>query len=85
MRAVGDGAAVVAEEICMIRPVVTTEAPGAPVLLSLYADHGLVARAELSPELALRLAFELLGSGVPKAVAVLRAANAQMHQTHSLP
>lgn len=56
----------------MMRTIVTSEAPGAPVLLSLYDSGGLVARAELSPELALRLALDLLGSAVPKAVAVLR-------------
>lgn len=70
----------------MIRTVITTEAPGAPVLLSLYADHGLIARAELLPESALRLALDLFGCALPKAVVVLRtAANAQMHQTHGSP
>jgi hypothetical protein len=44
------------------------------VLLSIYADHGLIGRAELSPEGALRLALALLGCAVPKATTLLRAA-----------
>ncbi len=62
------------EENRLMRPIVTSEEPGAPTLLSLYDTAGLVARAELSPESALRLALELLCSAVPKAAAVLRVA-----------
>jgi len=57
-----------------MRAVVTSEAPGAPVLLSLYAEHGLIGRAELSCEAALRLALALLGCAVPKTTTLLRAA-----------
>jgi hypothetical protein len=41
------------------RAVATSEAPAAPILLSLYDDAGLVGRAELTPRQALRLVADL--------------------------
>lgn len=46
--------------------VVTTEAPAAPILLSLYDQAGLAGRAELTPGQALRLAADLLGLALTK-------------------
>lgn len=48
------------------RAVVTTEAPAAPILLSLYGEAGLAGRAELTPHQALRLAADLLGLALAK-------------------
>ena len=48
------------------RAVVTTEAPTAPVLLSLYAQHGHAGRIELSPRDALALALDLFGCVMAK-------------------
>jgi len=48
------------------RAVVTTEAPAAPILLSLYSEAGLTGRAELTTAQALRLAADLLGLALGK-------------------
>jgi len=64
MRATGDGVAVGATESEVIMPapraVVTSEAPAAPLLLTIYEDRGLAGRIELSPRAALHLALDLL-------------------------
>lgn len=48
------------------RAVVTSEAPAAPILLSLYGEAGLAGRIELTPGQALRLASDLLGLAIGK-------------------
>ena len=48
------------------RAIVTSEAPAAPILLSLYSDAGLTGQAELTPGQALRLAADLLGLALLK-------------------
>ncbi len=48
------------------RAVASTEAPAAPILLSLYGEAGLAGRIELNPDQALRLAADLLGLALDK-------------------
>lgn len=42
------------------RALVTTEAPAAPILLTLYQAHGPVGRVELSPRSELHLAADVI-------------------------
>ena len=53
------------------RAAVTTEAPAAPILVSLYTDSGLAGRVELSVQNALGLAVDLLNHITAKRNAVM--------------
>lgn len=48
------------------RAIVTSEAPAASILLSLYDQAGLAGRIELTPGQALRLASDLLSLAITK-------------------
>ena len=54
------------QAVTATRVIATTEGKAAPVLLQIYADHGLVASVELAPAAALALASDLLGLAVTK-------------------